>query len=132
MMSAAEQIEQLYAASFAVPFPYNDCLQLLKERSAPAGTLIPELDWYFGTVAGYSHSASRLKASSVAELQAAEKVLSKGFFDHFPQLESYRELIDEERTPELHRNLDVAERLRSGLLTLVHQALFPVGDPAAA
>jgi len=132
-MSAAEQIERLYAASLAKgPFPYRDCFRLLEERPGPEGTLIPELDWYLSTVAGNSHSASRLNGRSVAELQAAEKFLSKSFFEYFPQLVPYRELIDEARTPDLHRNLDVAEKLRRDLLPLVHQALSPMGDPAAA
>jgi hypothetical protein len=131
-MSAAEQIESLYATSFNHPFPYRDCARLLKDRPRPEGTFVPELDWYFGTVAGYSHSASRLNTRSVAELQATEKFLSKGFFEHFPQLAPYRELIDEARTPDLHRDLNVAEKLRQDLLPLVLQALSPVGDPAAA
>lgn len=120
-MSAAEQIETLYESGFRGPFPYSDCFRLLKVRPAPEGTLIPELDWYFGAVAGYSHSATRLNTRSSVELQAAEKVLSKSFFEYFPELAPYRELIDEERTPDLHERLETVEKLRQGLLRLMHQ-----------
>jgi len=120
-MSTAEQIEELYTTSFNGPFPYQDCFQLLKERNESRESLIPELDWYFATVAGYSHSATRLNAKSAAELEKAEKLLSKSFFEYFPELEPYRPLIDEKRTPNLHGRLQVVEKLRLGLLDLVHQ-----------
>jgi hypothetical protein len=121
-MNAAEQIETLYATSFTGSFPYADCYRLSEELPASQESLIPALDWYFGAVAGYSSSASGLHARPAAALQAAETVLSKSFFERFPELESYKPLIDEERTPDLHQRLQVVEKLRLGLLDLVHQA----------
>ena len=120
-MSTAEQIERLYETSFNGPFPYQDCRQLCELLPASQESLIPALDWYFGVVAGCGSRASRLNSRPASELKAAEQLLSKGFFEYFPEFENYRPLIDEERTPDLHRRLVSVEKLRLGLLDLVRQ-----------
>jgi hypothetical protein len=120
-----ERIEELYAISFRGPFPYNDCFWLASHLKKPSSELIPELDWYFATVAGYASSASRLAERAPEELQAAEKLLSKDFFDYFPDLEVYRPLIEAEHTPRLNERMKIVEEMRLGLLLLLREMPKP-------
>src|ERR1700735_2352342 len=106
-MNIARQIEALYKSSFAGPFPYQDCFWVAGQAKVDTADLIPELDWYFGTVAGYASSATRLGARPAEELMKAEKILSKEFFECFPQLECCLPFISSEETPDLHRRLQV-------------------------
>jgi hypothetical protein len=113
------QIEELYASSFRGPFPYDDCLWLANHLERPSSELIPDLDWYFGSVAGYASSATRLGKRAPEELQAAERLLSKDLFHHFPDLEVYRPFIDPEHTPRLDAQMKIVEEMRRGLLLLL-------------
>ena len=81
--------------------------------------MIPALDWYFGTVAGYGSSASRLSERSREELRVAARLLSKDFFQHFPELAAYGSAIDREHTPRLYERMNTAEEMRIGLLELL-------------
>jgi hypothetical protein len=74
------------------------------------------LDWYFGTIAGYGSSASRLRTRSHEELRRAVELLSKDLFGHFPDLRDYRHQIDEEHTPRLYERLKAFEEIRVILL----------------
>ena len=124
-MRKGEQIEALYASSFRGPFPYDDCLWLADCIGKPSSDLIPELDWYFSSIAGYSSSASRLANRTPEELRAAERFLTKDFFLYFPDLNCYRHLIDKENTPRLYQRLIIAEQMRQGLLVLLSEAGGP-------
>lgn len=118
-MDMGTRIERLHASSFKGPFPYDDCRWLADNAHRPDSDLIPALDWYFGTVAGYGSSASRLSKRSPEELRDAERLLSKDFFHHFPDLAAYRSFIDKEHTPRLHERMCIVEEMRTGLLQLL-------------
>jgi hypothetical protein len=118
-MKTGEQIESLFNSSFGGPFPYEDCYRLADYLKRPSGDLIGDLDWYFGTVAGYSSSAATLGDRLPEELKNAERLLSKDFFQHFPAHEVYRNLIERERVPDLYRHMQVVEELRISLLQLL-------------
>jgi hypothetical protein len=113
------QIEELYASSFRGPFPYDDCRWLADNAQRDSSDLIPALDWYFATVAGYGSSASRLSKRSREELRTAERLLSGDFFHHFPDLTVYRSFIDREHTPRLYERMTTVEEMRMGLLQLL-------------
>jgi hypothetical protein len=81
--------------------------------------LIPELDDYFATVAGYGSSATRLSARTPAELTSAKRRLAKDFFEWHPNLEVCRSLIDPQHCPDLWWRMAATERLRVGLLALL-------------
>jgi hypothetical protein len=122
-MNQGERIEAMYRSSFSGGFPYKDCIWLANHLHLPSEELIPDLDLYFGDIAGYSSSASRLLSRSYAELQTAEKILAKDFFQRFPELEVVRHHIGSEHTPDLFLRMDIAEGLRLALLQLLR-----VGD----
>ena len=122
-MKVGEQIEALYKSSFEGPFPYKDCRWLANELQKPNEGLIPDLDLFFGDIAGYSSRATRLGRRSCEELTRAQEILSKDLYQRFPNLEVYRCIIDSEHTPELHRRMEVAEKLRLALLQLMPEIL---------
>lgn len=120
-MSIENRIEALYEASFDGPFPYEDCREIAKLLGRSTEDLIPELDWYFSNIAGYSSSATRLRNRSPEELRDAARILSKDFFQYFPEEEAYRGLIDPVQTPRLHKRLIASEELRVRLLELLRE-----------
>ena len=122
-MKVGEQIEALYKSSFEGPFPYKDCRWLANELQKPIEDLIPELDLYFGDIAGYGSRATRLGRRSCEELKRAQEILSKDLYQRFPDLEAYRCLVNSEHTPELHSLMEVAEKLRLALLQFVPEIL---------
>jgi hypothetical protein len=118
-MIRGTEIQDLYKTSFMDKFPYDDCYQLAKKTQQPSADLIPELDFYFSTIAGYSSSATRLQNRSLQELEKAKNVLSKTFFDAYPGLHQYASLITATETPRLYHAMQVAEKLRTSLLDLL-------------
>ena len=126
-MSIESQIEALFEKSFRGPFPYEECRTIAQLLGKSTDDLIPELDWYFDNIAGYSSSASRLRNRSPDELRDAERILSKDFFQYFPEQEAYRSLIDPVRTPRLHEQLMASEELRVRLLGLLRE--YSAGGP---
>jgi hypothetical protein len=123
LMSLGEQIEAVYARDFGGPFPYQDCYLLADLLGISGGDLIPELDYYFGNIAGYGSSASRLQNRSSDELKRARKTLSKDFYQYHPALEPCRHLIDPVRTPLLFRYMHASEEMRLQLLLLLEGVL---------
>ena len=120
-MKTGEQIEALYNSAFEGEFPYEDCRAISRLMGRDSGDLIPELDWYFDNISGYSSSASRLLDRSPEELGHAVRVLSKDFFQYFPEEEAYRILIDPAHAPRLHKQMRASEELRVQLLGLLRE-----------
>ena len=119
------KIETLYLSSFRGPFPYDDCRWLAERVHVKESVLIPDLDWFFGTVAGYASSASRLTHRTPKDLRDAKQLMSKGFYDYFPKYAEYRDLICTENTPALYDRMRIAEELRVQLLQLLEN--IPAG-----
>lgn len=118
-MICGTDIQNLYKTSFMDNFPHDDCYRLVQKTQRPGADLIPELDSYFGTIAGYSSSAVRLEDRSLQELEEARNILSRTFFDIYPGLQLYAALITPTETPKLHYTMQVAEKLRMSLLDLL-------------
>lgn len=119
-MNTGSNLEELYKSSFKGPFPYRDCFFLADQLGLAREDLIPELDLFFAQIAGYSSSASSLAKRKPSELATARSVLSKQFFQRFPQLEVYESHINQIETPDLFRYMLVAEELRIGLLDILN------------
>ncbi len=121
-MNLAEQIESLEKSGFGGPFPYKDCSLISHLCGVETAELIPELDLFFGDIAGWSSSATRLDQGPIQELLKAQSWLSKGgFFERRPHLAVCRDAITPEETPDLFRPMHVAEELRISLMLLLNE-----------
>jgi hypothetical protein len=124
-MNLPEQIESLYKSGFGGPFPYKDCFLVSDRCGVARGELIPELDLFFGDIAGYASSATTLDQRPSQELLKARSWLSRGdFFERYPRLAVCRDSIAAEEMPDLWRHMKVAEELRTSLLHLLSEMGF--------
>ncbi len=114
------EIEELYRSHLGKgPFPYKDCYALQKRKDIPTSDFIPELDYYFGNIAGYSSWASRLIDKSIEERQKAKKILEKNFYEYFPDLARLENMITKDQTPKLFELMQQTEIARLALLELL-------------
>jgi len=118
-MLNASEIEAVFESSLREPFPCEDCHRLCDAAQMSPGDLIPSLDWYFSMLAGYSSSATRLVNRTPEELATARELLSKDFFQHFPELEHCRLSINSQNTPVLEKDMRSNELARLALLDLL-------------
>ena len=81
------------------------------------------VEMYLSGIAGYAASADRLNRRSRAELSKASRFLSQSFFEKYPDYADYRAKINGEATPELFRELEVAEQNRVDLIQEVDRLL---------
>jgi hypothetical protein len=114
-----QQVESLYQSRFRWPFPYRDCRLVARQCGVDTADLIPELDTFFAEIAGFSSSATKLSQRPVESLRRAQFWMSRDFFERHPSLAVCRDHIDEEHTPDLWRQMRVAEELRCSLLRLL-------------
>ena len=115
--SLAEEVERRYENDFKGGFPYNDCYALQKMNPKLTRSIIPDLDEYFGFIAGYSSSATRLNARSGEELRKAVQNLKRSFFDKHPEYNPLKDAIAETMT--LSRKMHVADELRRNLVIII-------------
>jgi hypothetical protein len=119
----ARDLETLYRQEFIHKFPYLDCRKLQKLLPRVASELVPDLDMYFSFIAGYSSSAMRLDRRPQDEIRAALPKLRRSFYDWCPRYNRLATHITEVNTPSLFHDLEVADRLRLGLVTLIAELL---------
>ncbi|MGA8541240.1 MAG: hypothetical protein WB566_17185 [Terriglobales bacterium] len=84
-----------------------------------AQDLAPHFNAYFMFINGYSSSATRLGGRPKAELHAALPKLKKSFFDLHPRYKPLMRLISVDETPALLRYMQIADKERMGLVTLI-------------
>jgi hypothetical protein len=118
MMTGLE-LEELYKSRLLGRFPYEDCRWVAQYTSIECEGLIPGLDWYFGNIAGYCSSASRLGNRPQEDLQKAKKSLDLSFFEIFPRLAQIEGLITPDQTPKLYEEMKYTEQARLALLKLL-------------
>jgi len=116
----AIELEELYKSRLLGRFPYDDCFRIAQKEPIESEGLIPELDWYFGTVAGYCSSASRLGNRPKEELKRAQKSLALSFFEVFPRLAHIENLMTPDQTPKLYERMKYTEEARLALLDLLN------------
>ena len=119
----AQDLEALYKQEFIHKFPYPDCYKLQKLHPSVARELIPDLDMYFCFIAGYSSSAMQLDQRPQGEIRAALPKLKLSFYDSFPRYNRLAKHITDVNTPSLFHDLEVGDRLRLGLVTLITELL---------
>jgi len=72
---------------------------------------------------GYSSTARRLSQRPQAELCAALPKLERTFFEVFPKYRAASDHITDNVTPSLFHQLEVADRLRLGLVAFISDLL---------
>jgi hypothetical protein len=117
---SAIEIERLFR-SISHPFPYDECRYLIKQRPEAGGALIPDLDLYFSTIAGYASSATSLARWSANRLAQARADLASSFFEQRPQYSELLAYVDTVATPSLFARLEAYEAIRVGLLELLRE-----------
>ena len=115
----AQELEWLYRREFIHKFPYQDCFKLQKLHPRIAHALVPDLVVYFMFIAGYSSSATTLHQRPRVELRAALPKLKRSFYEACPNYKRLAKYITDSNTPALFHDLDVSDRLRLGLTTLI-------------
>jgi hypothetical protein len=115
----AQELERLYEREFLHKFPYQDCYKLQKLHPRVARALVPDLDLYFSFIAGYGSSATTLHRRSKVELRAALPKLKRSFYEACPKYNRLAKYITDSETPTLFHDLEVSDRLRFGLATLI-------------
>src|SRR5260221_6138942 len=116
-MSEPTAIQQWCEADYT-PFPYEDCRTLLALSPGEYDGLIPDLDLYFSTIAGYASSASRVHSWSADGLRQLRQDLASSFFEDHPEYELLQRDISDDVTPNLSARLRLYDELRIELLQL--------------
>lgn len=126
--SEGEAIQTL-AESANSPFPYEGCRTVMARNSGEYEGLIPDLDLYFSTIAGYASAASRISSWDANRLQRARNDLACSFFELHPEYELLTREIDDDIAPDLAEQLRFHEELRTRLLALVRNVILSSVKP---
>ena len=118
-MLSPEQIELLYRNHLLKRFPYPDCYRLTRIVPVRGDDLIPELAYFFAWVAGFASSASVLQLRQPEEIRRAKKTLAKNVFEACPTLDSIRDKVTPDHTPDLCRSIEEVEEMRMALVVFL-------------
>lgn len=117
--SIANFLRTLYDRDMYRPFPYPGCRTILANTGESYEGFIPDLDLYFGDIAGYCSSPKRLTRWSEDQLSAVRKTLETSFFEMHPEYRELEARISPEDTPDLHTAMERYEVARTRLLYLI-------------
>lgn len=117
LSSEAERLGTLYQQNCRGPFPYGDIRRVRQKAGASYDGLIPDLDLYFSTIAGYCSWGKRILGWDTEKRHEALTYASRGFFDRHPEYKSLLPFIKEES--ELNKQLDNIEQMRTALVRLL-------------
>ena len=78
------EVEDRFNKGIHGPFPYDDCRTLLRVNPQKYEDLIPALDLFFSTVAGYGSWGSKLLQWSPGQIHKATENLADNFFEKNP------------------------------------------------
>ena len=115
----AREIRQQFEDDCA-PFPSEDVRKLGSISGGDILLFHGQLEMHLSTIAGYASRADRLGRRPRAELIEAGKYLSQSFFEKYPSLAVYRDAITQDSTPQLFRDLLMADKLRQELLVVIN------------
>ena len=115
----ADRLKVLWDEEFRGPFPYDDCRWLKHEFDAELDSLIPDLDLWVIDVVGFASRGRRLLDFSQEQALQAHGLASLAFFEQHPEYAWLERHVSESNTPDLHAYLDVSNRLRLMLLSLL-------------
>jgi len=101
------------------PFPHHDCFGLIEDVGEAVSDLIPCLDLYFSTIAGYSSSAQRILLWPDERKRAARHDLARGFYEQYPEFRILQPMITHDSVPDLFDEYWLHEYARETLLTVL-------------
>jgi len=113
------EVEDQFNEGIHGPLPYDDCRTLLRANPQKYEDLIPALDLFFSTVAGYGSWGSNLLQWSPEQIHKATENLADNFFEKNPLYEPLLPLVTFSNTPRLYSALKAHESLRHNLLELL-------------
>jgi hypothetical protein len=120
LQQTGARIEADHEAHMREPFPYADCRYLLSQLPPEEhSSLIPDLDLYFSTLAGWASRAASVLTWPRNDLLRAREDLSRTFIEQHPEHARLESLVSETATPVLARELTSSEALRRRLLELI-------------
>ncbi len=115
----AAEVSELFTKGMVGPFPYSDCRRLLREDPDKYEYLIPTLDLFFSTVAGYASWGLKSLQWGSEQIDKATKDLKASFFEQYPLYEPLLPLVTFSNTPHLYSDLRAHEGVRQKLLELL-------------
>lgn len=119
-LALARRIESRFKTGMQGPFPYADCRSLLGPvPDSRYEGLIPDIDIFVSTIAGYAQTASRLLNFTREGRASARTDLARSFQEQHPLYSDLLRGATSEATPSLFLELSTAEELRLLLLELL-------------
>ncbi len=101
-------------------FPIEGCRALVALRFKQ-DDLVPNLDVYFSTIAGYASSAATISTWAQERVERARDDLASSFLERYPDYEALFRDINDSTAPDLAWRLDLYEELRTKLLELIRR-----------
>jgi hypothetical protein len=127
LITQAERLASLYKKSSESAFPYQKVREVLQKAGTSSGSLVPDLDLHFSTLAGYCSWGKRLLTWDDDKVKTATGFAAQGFFERHPEYSSLLPFIDQS---DLNQELEIYEEMRTALLALLVslQQARKVGD----
>lgn len=116
LITRVTTLKPLFEEACRTPFPYEGLRQLLGEAEATYDGLIPDLDMYFSTIAGYCSWGSRLLKWDNEKVDQVIANLESGFFEKHPRYKPLESIITQ---PDLVAKLNIYETMRVELRHLL-------------
>lgn len=121
-----ETLDGLYG-DILYPFPYVDIWHIYKTvtsrkirtRRAIDKGFIPDLDYYWSSIAGCSSWGKKALKWDFEKRQDFARLLNENFFDRHPEYQLVRHWITEVNTPHLYRRFVLHEEMRVNVLALI-------------
>ncbi len=113
------ELQSIYREASGVRFPYEGSRHLLREVGGSYEGLIPDLDVYFSTIAGYCSWGERILKWSQEKILEAQNRIAASFFEKHPQYKPLEVAITESNTPDLFAQMALHEKMRKSLLELL-------------
>ena len=117
--SLSKLIISLFEESRERSFPFAGARKLLKQYPSNYQELIPDLDWFDSTIAGYASRADRIEDWTLSETEEAMALLSLPFYDKHPEYLPLQQ--DVAVQSDLYYDIEVHEKMRLALLQLLNR-----------
>jgi hypothetical protein len=115
----ASELAQFYEQNCRKPFPYQGCRALLKGTDKRMEGFIPDLDLFFGSIAGYANGAKKLLKWDTEKVKQAQRMLRGSFFEKHPEYKELEARITPADTPDLYADMAHYEEMRTKVLRLL-------------
>ena len=113
-----KDLQAHYREASNIPFPYDGIRNLLRQAAGDYESLIPDLDMYFSTIAGYCSWGEKILKWPQEKILEAQNRIAVSFFTKHPQYKPLEVAITESDTPDLFALMASHEKMRRSLLQL--------------